>query len=161
MKPSSTLNEANLLKILESSHVASHLYRTFDDFLAALKQSKRKNIRQERKSMAKQNLRIERLRGPQITPEIWDAFYSFYLDTTGTHIHTSMLASTHFMRVFQAQLCRLQQQQLPSTGGRLNPSALNENLISKSNSNNENFPGKSCPSTVSICMQIESGARHI
>jgi hypothetical protein len=58
--------------------------RTFDDFLAALKQSKRKSIRQERRSMAKQNLRIQRLQGAQITPDIWDAFYDFYIDTTGT-----------------------------------------------------------------------------
>ena len=74
-----------------------HNCRTFDDFLAALKQSKRKNIRQERKSMAKQNLRIERLRGAQITPDMWNTFHSFYLDTTGTppalqdHLYASLV----------------------------------------------------------------------
>jgi predicted N-acyltransferase len=36
--------------------------------------------------MAKQNLRIQRLQGAQITPDIWDAFYDFYIDTTGTPI---------------------------------------------------------------------------
>jgi predicted N-acyltransferase len=58
-------------------------YGSFDDFLGALKQSKRKSIRQERKSVAKQGLRIERLRGNSITPALWDAFYSFYINTTG------------------------------------------------------------------------------
>ena len=69
--------------------------RTFEDFLAALKQSKRKSIRQERKSMVKQNLRIERLQGAQITPDIWDAFYSFYVDTTGTPPPLQIACASH------------------------------------------------------------------
>lgn len=64
-------------------HWDNNGYKTFDDFLAALKQSKRKSIRQERKSIAKQRLRVERLTGDAITAEIWDKFFEFYSDTTG------------------------------------------------------------------------------
>ena len=31
--------------------------------------------------MAKQGLSIRRLKGSEITPEMWDKFYDFYLDT--------------------------------------------------------------------------------
>ena len=48
-----------------------------------LKQSKRKNIRQERKHVAAAGLRIERLRGGDLKPAHWDAFYQFYRNTTG------------------------------------------------------------------------------
>ena len=53
----------------------------------ALKQSKRKNIRQERKHVAASGLRLERLRGAELTPAIWDAFYRFYRNTTGATLH--------------------------------------------------------------------------
>lgn len=64
-------------------HWENNGYRTFDDFLAALKQSKRKSIRQERKSVAKQGLRVKRLWGHEVAPRVWDAFYEFYINTTG------------------------------------------------------------------------------
>jgi Peptidogalycan biosysnthesis/recognition len=62
-------------------------YTMFDDFLAALKQSKRKSIRQERKSVAKQGLRVRRLRGAEITEDVWDRFFEFYMDTSGAASH--------------------------------------------------------------------------
>jgi predicted N-acyltransferase len=57
-------------------------YGSFDDFLMDLKQSKRKNIRQERKKVQAQNLHLKRLRGDDIKPWHWDAFYKFYRNTT-------------------------------------------------------------------------------
>ena len=64
-------------------------YVTFEDFLAQLKQSKRKNIRQERKSIAKQGLVIERISGADAGPDVWDAFYGFYCDTVGATLSSS------------------------------------------------------------------------
>ena len=64
-------------------------YTSFDDFLMALKQSKRKNIRQERKHVAASGLRLERLRGADLKPAHWDAFYRFYRNTTGACSDTS------------------------------------------------------------------------
>lgn len=49
----------------------------------SIKQSKRKNIRQERKHVAAAGLRVERLRGADLKAAHWDAFYQFYRNTTG------------------------------------------------------------------------------
>ncbi len=66
-------------------------YTSFDDFLMALKQSKRKNIRQERKHVAASGLRLERLRGADLKPAHWDAFYRFYRNTTGANTSPPLL----------------------------------------------------------------------
>lgn len=50
-------------------------YRTFEDYLAALKQSRRKAVRQERKRAAEAGLDIRRLRGDEVTPRQWRSFY--------------------------------------------------------------------------------------
>ncbi|KAG0590537.1 hypothetical protein M758_1G114000 [Ceratodon purpureus] len=63
-------------------HWKNRNYSSFDDFLMDLKQSKRKNIRQERKKVVAQNLTLKRLRGDDIKPHHWDAFYTFYRNTT-------------------------------------------------------------------------------
>ncbi|MGI9365034.1 MAG: GNAT family N-acetyltransferase [Rhizobiaceae bacterium] len=57
-------------------------YESFDDFLAALSSRKRKNIRKERQAALSGNgISIEWLTGDQLTEDIWDIFYSFYMDT--------------------------------------------------------------------------------
>ncbi|WP_454278779.1 GNAT family N-acetyltransferase [Sphingomonas sp. Marseille-Q8236] len=55
-------------------------YARFDDFLDALASRKRKAIRKER-AAAVQGLTIRHLSGPDIRPEHWDAFWTFYQDT--------------------------------------------------------------------------------
>ncbi|KAJ0010710.1 hypothetical protein Pint_33087 [Pistacia integerrima] len=55
---------------------------SFDEFLMDMKQSKRKNIRQERKKIPAQNLTMKRLRGYEIKARHWDSFYQFYRNTT-------------------------------------------------------------------------------
>jgi predicted N-acyltransferase len=47
-----------------------------------MKQSKRKNIRQERKKIGTQNLKMRRLQGDDIKARHWDSFYDFYRNTT-------------------------------------------------------------------------------
>jgi uncharacterized protein len=64
-------------------HWENEGYSTFDDFLAALKYNKRKGIKAERKSIASQGLTVRRLFGDDITPDIWDKFYGFYMATCG------------------------------------------------------------------------------
>eukprot|EP01026_Neomeris_dumetosa_P032979 TRINITY_DN2621_c0_g1_i10.p2 TRINITY_DN2621_c0_g1~~TRINITY_DN2621_c0_g1_i10.p2 ORF type:complete len:307 (-),score=34.20 TRINITY_DN2621_c0_g1_i10:295-1215(-) len=56
-------------------------YSNFEDFLSHMKSSKRKSIRQERKSIAKQGLEVKVLVGEEIKSHHWDVFYEFYLDT--------------------------------------------------------------------------------
>lgn len=55
-------------------------YTSFDDFLATLASRKRRAIRKERAG-AQSAVDIEILRGDQIRPEHWDAFWIFYQDT--------------------------------------------------------------------------------
>jgi len=56
-------------------------YRTFEDYLASLKQSRRKAVRQERRKIHDAGIKVHRLRGAQIQPMHWDAFYGFYRST--------------------------------------------------------------------------------
>ncbi|XP_010533223.1 PREDICTED: uncharacterized protein LOC104809035 isoform X3 [Tarenaya hassleriana] len=63
-------------------HWTNRDYKSFDEFLMDMKQSKRKNIRQERKKIVTQNLKMRRLRGHEIKARHWDSFYGFYRNTT-------------------------------------------------------------------------------
>jgi uncharacterized protein len=55
-------------------------YGSFEDFLGDLASRKRKDLRKER-AAAQASVTIERLRGDDIRPEHWDAFWIFYQDT--------------------------------------------------------------------------------
>ncbi|KAK8664977.1 hypothetical protein V6N13_084744 [Hibiscus sabdariffa] len=63
-------------------HWKNRNYKSFDEFLMDMKQSKRKNIRQERKKIPAQNITMKRLRGYEIKANHWDSFYKFYRNTT-------------------------------------------------------------------------------
>ncbi len=55
-------------------------YASFADFLGALSSQKRKAIRRER-ARACENVKVKRLRGPEITARDWDVFFRCYMDT--------------------------------------------------------------------------------
>jgi predicted N-acyltransferase len=55
-------------------------YQTFNDFLAAMSSRKRKTIARERRE-AQDGVEIVRLTGSDLTEEVWDAFFKFYMDT--------------------------------------------------------------------------------
>jgi predicted N-acyltransferase len=61
-------------------HWHNHDFASFDDFLATLSSRKRKDLRKERKA-AQSAATIRQLRGGEIKPEHWDAFWIFYQDT--------------------------------------------------------------------------------
>jgi predicted N-acyltransferase len=62
-------------------HWTNEQYSSFDDFLARLKQSRRKTIRQERRKV-NERLHIRRLTGDELkSPRLWDAFFEYYLNT--------------------------------------------------------------------------------
>jgi len=56
-------------------------YVIFEDFLAALSSRKRKAIRRERKEALSPGIEIAWLTGSDLTEDIWDAFFAFYMDT--------------------------------------------------------------------------------
>ena len=61
-------------------HWENRGYADFDGYLAALSSRKRKAIRKER-AAAQEGVSIRHLRGSEILPEHWDAFWHFYQDT--------------------------------------------------------------------------------
>ena len=62
-------------------HWENEGYATFEDFLAALNSRKRKTIRRERKDALAPGITLHWLTGSDLTEEVWDAFFEFYMDT--------------------------------------------------------------------------------
>ncbi len=56
-------------------------YVSFDDFLAALASRKRKTIRRERQDALANGITVHWLTGSDLTEDIWDAFFAFYMET--------------------------------------------------------------------------------
>jgi len=56
-------------------------YHGFDDFLATLRSSRRKNLKRERRLIAEQGVSIQRKTGAEITDEEWQGFYRCYVAT--------------------------------------------------------------------------------
>jgi predicted N-acyltransferase len=56
-------------------------YASFDDFLAALAARKRKTIRRERHDALANGISVHWLTGSDLTEELWDTFFAFYMET--------------------------------------------------------------------------------
>lgn len=78
-------------------------YADFDDFLATLKQDKRKKIRQERRKVADAGVTFDWKRGSDIQTEDWDFFYRCYERTYLEHGNRPYLSRDFFARLQQAQ----------------------------------------------------------
>ncbi len=80
----SDLGKQGLLQRSDSQfHWHNRGYASFDDFLADLASRKRKAIRKERReALEGRGLIIEWLTGPDIREHHWDAFFTFYMDTS-------------------------------------------------------------------------------
>ena len=62
-------------------HWRNESYGTFEDFLATLASRHRKAIRRERRDALANGISIHALTGDDITPDAWDAFFEFYMET--------------------------------------------------------------------------------
>ena len=77
-----TLDERNFLRRTDQQfHWENADYNSFDDFLAALASRKRKTIRRERKEALSAGIDVCWLTGSDLTESIWDAFFTFYMET--------------------------------------------------------------------------------
>lgn len=56
-------------------------YDRFDDFLSALASRKRKTLRRERQEALAAGVSVHWLTGKDLTEEVWDAFFTFYMET--------------------------------------------------------------------------------
>ncbi|MGE3147612.1 MAG: GNAT family N-acetyltransferase [Pseudorhodoplanes sp.] len=70
-----------LLRTDQQFHWQNRNYRSFDEFLAALSSRKRKTIRRERRDALASDITLHWLTGADLTEEVWDAFFAFYMDT--------------------------------------------------------------------------------
>ncbi|MDG1471108.1 MAG: GNAT family N-acetyltransferase [Ascidiaceihabitans sp.] len=83
-------------RMTQQFHWLNDGYDSFDDFLGSLSSRKRKNIRKERAQAQAFGGEIVILRGDQIEPEHWDAFWEFYQDTGARKWGTPYLTRQFF-----------------------------------------------------------------
>ena len=76
-------------------------YGSFQDFLAALSSSKRKNIRKEREAVAARGITFEHATGAALTTAHWDHFYRFYMDTSSRKWGKPYLNRAFFARIHE------------------------------------------------------------
>jgi predicted N-acyltransferase len=81
-------------------HWHNHGYRSFEDYLGAFRSKRRNQIRRERREMAAQGVTIRALTGDEITSELVDPMYRFYLET----IHARSWGRQYLNREFFALL---------------------------------------------------------
>ena len=62
-------------------HFLNQSYESYDAFLDTLSSRKRKNLKKERRAALENDISIDWLTGDQLTEEIWDQFFMFYMDT--------------------------------------------------------------------------------
>jgi hypothetical protein len=82
-------------------------YASFDEFLGALTQPKRKKIRAERRHVADAGVRLRRKCGRDITDADWDFFHRCYRATYAVHHSTPYLTRAFFRDIGQTLADRL------------------------------------------------------
>jgi uncharacterized protein len=76
------LGEMGFLQRMDQQfHWENAGYGSFDDFLAALAARKRKNIRRERHDALANGVTVHPLTGNELTEDVWDHFFAFYMET--------------------------------------------------------------------------------
>ena len=75
--------EGYLHRTDQQFHFQNSGYTSYDDFLDTLSSRKRKQLRKERKAALENGITIEWLTGKELSEDIWDIFYDFYIDTGG------------------------------------------------------------------------------
>jgi hypothetical protein len=70
-----------LLRNDQQFHWENAGYGTFEDFLGALAARKRKAIKRERREALSAGIEVHWLTGSDLTEDVWDAFFAFYMET--------------------------------------------------------------------------------
>ncbi|MEE2653921.1 MAG: GNAT family N-acetyltransferase [Spongiibacter marinus] len=83
-------------------------YQGFDDFLATFSSRKRKNLRKERRTVADQGLRLERLSGSDVSESQWRFFFHCYQMTYAKRSgHGGYLSEAFFQAIARSMADRL------------------------------------------------------
>lgn len=88
-------------------HWINRGYSNFEEFLASLVKDRRKTIRQERKKISAQSLKIKTLVGNDIKEKHAEIYYQFYLDTHSKKWGQTYLNRDFFHRIFETFKHRL------------------------------------------------------
>jgi predicted N-acyltransferase len=88
-----------LLRADQQFHWRNRGYASFDQFLAELSSSKRKNLRKEREAVRAAGVEFDWLTGSDLTEAHWDTFFEFYMDTGGRKWGHPYLTRDFFSRV--------------------------------------------------------------
>ncbi|HTT98868.1 MAG TPA: GNAT family N-acetyltransferase [Rhizomicrobium sp.] len=88
-----------LLRTDQQFHWENRGYTSFDQFLAELNSSKRKNLRKERDAVHAERIEFDWLTGSDLTEAVWDQFFEFYMDTGGRKWGHPYLTREFFSRV--------------------------------------------------------------
>jgi predicted N-acyltransferase len=78
-------------------------YSSFEDFLSALNQEKRKKIRQERRRVREAGVTLRALHGHEIRTQDWDFFYRCYEQTYREHGNPPYLSRSFFTDLASSQ----------------------------------------------------------
>ncbi|MEH3108497.1 GNAT family N-acetyltransferase [Agrobacterium cavarae] len=74
-------DEGFLHRTDQQFHFINEGYRDHSNFLDALSSRKRKTLKKERRSALEKGIEIDWLTGSDLTEDIWDQFFTFYMDT--------------------------------------------------------------------------------
>ena len=74
-------------------------YADFEQFLDTLEHKKRKNIRAERRKVREAGVTMRQVRGPDITPALWQFFHRCYSNTYAEHRSSPYLSLEFFERI--------------------------------------------------------------
>jgi len=74
-------DEGFLHRTDQQFHFINEGYRDHADFLDALSSRKRKTLKKERRAALENGIEIDWLTGSDLTEDIWDQFFTFYMDT--------------------------------------------------------------------------------
>lgn len=80
-------------------HWHNQAWRDFDDFLASLKQPKRKKVLQERRKVSDAGVQVRSLEGRDIGASDWDFFYTCYERTYLEHGNPPYLSRAFFQQI--------------------------------------------------------------
>ena len=83
-------------------HFTNCGYSDYDEFLATLASRKRKTLRKERSNALSGGIAVEWLTGNDLTENVWDHFFAFYMDTGGRKWGRPYLTRDFFSLVGQS-----------------------------------------------------------
>jgi hypothetical protein len=102
------LGELGFLRRMDQQfHWENNGYGSFDDFLAALAARKRKTIRRERHDALQNGVSVHWLTGSDLTEDVWDHFFAFYMDTGSRKWGRPYLTRPFFSLVGEAMRDRI------------------------------------------------------